>query len=138
MDFHITAAEANDLNENQDDFKKYNTVTPVFVKTSAWKAGDILVQKDLAKTLERIRDNGQKGFYEGETARLIVEEMQRGKGLISYEDLKNYTAKEREPVIFNYKKDLCSDHYATTKQWWNSPATDDADGGRPGLKKIRI
>lgn len=104
--FHITAAEANDLNENQDDFKKYNTVTPVFVKTVAWKAGDVLVQKDLAKTLERIRDNGQKGFYEGETARLIVEEMQRGKGLISYEDLKNYTAKQREPVIFNYKKDF--------------------------------
>lgn len=103
--FRITEAEANDLNENQDDFKKYNTITPVFVKTTAWKAGDILVQKDLAKTLKRIRDNGQKGFYEGETARLIVEEMQRGKGLISYEDLKKYTAKQREPVVFNYKKD---------------------------------
>ncbi len=64
-----------------------------------------MIQKDLAKTLKRIRDKGQKGFYEGETARLIVEEMQRGKGLISYEDLKNYTAKEREPVVFTYKKD---------------------------------
>jgi gamma-glutamyltranspeptidase / glutathione hydrolase len=104
--FHITAAEANDLNENQDDFKKYNTVRPVFVRNAAWKEGDILVQKDLAKTLRRIRDNGQKGFYEGETARLIVEEMQRGKGLISYEDLKNYNAKQREPVVFNYKKDF--------------------------------
>ena len=78
---------------------------PVFVKNSGWKAGDILVQKDLAKTLRRIRDQGANGFYEGETARLIVEEMQRGKGLISYEDLKNYTAKEREPVLFTYKKD---------------------------------
>ncbi len=103
--FAITAAEAADLNENQEDFKKYNSVIPVFVKSSGWKAGDTLVQKDLAKTLKRIRDNGIKGFYEGETARLIVEEMQRGKGLISYEDLKNYTAKEREPVVFPYKKD---------------------------------
>ncbi len=104
--FRITAAEANDLNKNQGDFKKYNTVTPVFVRAVAWKAGDILVQKDLAKTLRRIRDRGQKGFYEGETARLIVDEMQRGNGLISYEDLKNYNAKSREPVVFDYKKDF--------------------------------
>jgi gamma-glutamyltranspeptidase / glutathione hydrolase len=103
--FAITAAEAADLNENQDDFKKYNSVIPVFVKASGWKAGDILVQKDLAGTLKRIRDVGASGFYEGETAKLIVEEMQRGKGLISYDDLKNYTAKERDPVVFSYKKD---------------------------------
>ena len=103
--FPITAAEADDLNENQEGFKKYNTVMPVFVKAEGWKAGDLLIQKDLAKTLKHIRDQGAKGFYEGETARLIVEEMKRGRGLISYEDLKNYTAKEREPVVFNYKKD---------------------------------
>jgi gamma-glutamyltranspeptidase/glutathione hydrolase len=103
--FAITAAEAAYLNETREDFKKYNSVMPVFVKSSGWKAGDKLVQKDLAQTLKRIRDLGVKGFYEGETARLIVEEMQRGKGLISFEDLRNYTAKEREPVVFSYKKD---------------------------------
>ena len=103
--FAITAAEARSLNESADDIKKYNTVTPLFVKASGWKAGDTLVQKDLAKTLQRIRDAGAKGFYEGETARLIVEEMQRGKGLISYDDLKNYKAKEREPMVFSYKKE---------------------------------
>ena len=103
--FPISAAEAADLNENQEDFKKYNTVLPVFVKPSGWKTGDILIQKDLAKTLRRIRDLGAKGFYEGETARLIVEEMKRGKGLISYRDLQNYIAKERQPVVFTYKKD---------------------------------
>lgn len=103
--FAITADEAADLNDNQADFKKFNTIMPVFVKASGWKAGDILVQKDLAKTLRRIRDEGAKGFYRGETARLIVEEMKRGKGLISFADLKNYEAKERQPVIFSYKKD---------------------------------
>ena len=101
----ITAAEAADLNETQDDFKKYNSIMPVFVKASRWKAGDTLIQKDLAKTLSRIRDEGVKEFYEGETAKLIVEEMKRGNGLISYDDLKNYTAKERTPVVFTYKKD---------------------------------
>lgn len=103
--FAITAAEARSLNESADDIKKYNTVTPLFVKASGWKAGDALVQKDLAKTLQRISDAGAKGFYEGETARLIVEEMQRGNGLISYDDLKNYKAKEREPMVFPYKKE---------------------------------
>ena len=103
--FAITAAEASDLNEHQEDFKKYNSRVPVFVKNAGWKTGDILIQKDLAKTLRRIRDRGARGFYEGETARLIVEEMHRGKGLITYEDLKNYSAKEREPMLFTYKKD---------------------------------
>ncbi len=103
--FGITAAEAANLNESQADFRKYNSMLPVFVKPSGWKAGDTLIQKDLAKTLRLIRDQGAKGFYEGETARLIVEEMQRGKGLISYDDLKDYQAKERAPMIFTYKKD---------------------------------
>ena len=99
----ITGGEAESLNELQVEFKKQNTVMPVFVKDIAWKKGDTLVQTDLANTLKRIRDNGQKGFYEGETAKLIVEEMERGKGIITYEDLKNYKAKFREPHVFDYK-----------------------------------
>jgi gamma-glutamyltranspeptidase/glutathione hydrolase len=101
--FIITAEEAHSLNATQEEFRKYNTVSPPFVKAGGWKAGDTLVQKDLARTLERIRDFGMKGFYEGETARLIVEEMKRGRGIITYDDLKNYSAKEREPVRFTYK-----------------------------------
>ncbi len=101
--FVISAAEARSLNGSKSAFEKYNTVRPAFVKENAWKAGDTLVQKDLAATLSRIRDNGMKGFYEGETAKLITEEMKRGGGKISLEDLKNYTASERDPIIFNYK-----------------------------------
>lgn len=102
--FVITEAEARSLNAEQADFKKLNSILPAFVKATKWKAGDTLVQKDLAKTLKRIRDKGKKGFYEGETARLIVEEMKRGKGIIGYNDLKNYEAKFREPVLFKYKQ----------------------------------
>lgn len=101
--FVITDAEARSLNSTQSSFKKLNTVTPAFVKATAWKAGDTLIQTDLANTLKRIRDKGQKGFYEGETARLIVEEMKRGKGIISLDDLRQYEAKWREPVVFDYK-----------------------------------
>jgi gamma-glutamyltranspeptidase / glutathione hydrolase len=101
--FTITAAEANSLNALESEFRKLNTVLPVFVKEGGWKAGDTLFQKDLANTLKRIRDNGQKGFYEGETARLITEEMKRGGGIITLEDLKSYTAKERTATSFDYK-----------------------------------
>ncbi len=101
--FAITQREANGLNRLQDDLKKYNTVMPVFVKAGGWKEGDTLTQSDLAKTLKRIQKNGAAGFYEGETAKLIVEEMQRGGGIISPEDLKNYKAASREPHQFTYK-----------------------------------
>lgn len=101
--FVINGNDANAFNNLQDDLKILNTVMPVFVKSSGWKKGDTLVQTDLANTLKRIRDQGQAGFYEGETARLIVEEMKRGSGIISYDDLKNYRAIKRDPHIFDYK-----------------------------------
>jgi gamma-glutamyltranspeptidase / glutathione hydrolase len=104
--FAITQREADGLNGEREDFLRLNTVAPqAFLKEGGWKEGDLLVQKDLANTLKRIRDGGAKGFYEGETARLIVAEMQRGKGIMGYEDLKNYRAEKREAVQFSYKGD---------------------------------
>jgi gamma-glutamyltranspeptidase/glutathione hydrolase len=73
------------------------------VKEGKWKAGDTLVQKELAATLKRMQKDGASGFYGGETAKLIVEEMQRGNGIISLDDLKNYTAKLRNPLEFEYR-----------------------------------
>jgi len=101
--FVLTENEAISFNSIQKDLKEYNTVMPVFVKETGWKTGDTLVQVDLANTLKRIRDEGEKGFYEGETAKLIVEEMKRGGGIITPQDLKNYRAKFREPHVFDYK-----------------------------------
>jgi gamma-glutamyltranspeptidase/glutathione hydrolase len=101
--FSITESEASSLNYTKEEFNLYNTSTPAFVKSSPWKSGDTLIQKDLAATLRRIKDQGQKGFYEGETAKLIVDEMKKRNGIISFDDLKNYEAKEREPMIFDYK-----------------------------------
>jgi len=101
--FVITEREAASFNSIQDELNEYNTTPSVFQKKEKWKAGDTLIQKDLAKTLKRIRDKGAKGFYEGTTAKLIVEEMKRGGGIITLEDLKNYKAKWRTPHTFNYK-----------------------------------
>jgi gamma-glutamyltranspeptidase/glutathione hydrolase len=99
----IREREAKSLNALRNELKEYNTIMPVFVKDIPWKEGDTLIQTDLANTLKRIRDKGAPGFYEGETARLIVEEMKRGHGIISYDDLKNYQAKMRGPHTFDYK-----------------------------------
>ncbi len=101
--FVITERDANSFNSNQEAFKKNNTRVPVFVQQKKWKAGDTLVQKELAKTLRRIRDKGQKGFYEGETADLIVAEMKKANGIITHADLKNYKAKKRTLLQFTYK-----------------------------------
>lgn len=65
--------------------------------------GDTLRQPDLARTLERVRDLGPDGFYRGETADLIVAEMERGGGLISHADLADYTAVWRDPIAFTYR-----------------------------------
>jgi len=104
--FAITAAQAASFNAHKKEFLKLNTAPIAFVKDKEWKAGDLLVQKELANTLKRIRDKGAAGFYEGETARLIVEEMKKGKGIISLTDLKQYEAKERTAMAFPYKKHL--------------------------------
>ncbi len=101
--FAVTANQAASLNSVKDIFLKVNKNQTAFTKNEPWKAGDILVQTDLANTLKRIRDNGAKGFYEGETAKLIATAMQNTNGIISLEDLKNYKVKPREIMQFKYK-----------------------------------
>lgn len=103
--FVLSEKEANGLNADRANFVKYNTLSKIaFVKdTGVWHAGDTLVQPELAETLKRIQKNGMKGFYEGKTAQYIVEEMRRGGGIITLEDLKNYEAKERIPLGFRYR-----------------------------------
>ncbi|TAJ55933.1 MAG: gamma-glutamyltransferase [Chitinophagaceae bacterium] len=101
--FAITEREASSLNSTRESFIKNSTRPSALVKEGKWKAGDTLVQKELAATLKRMQKEGSRGFYEGETARLVVEEMQRGNGIISLDDLKNYTAKLRNPLEFEYR-----------------------------------
>lgn len=101
--FAVTAQEAALLNAHKENFRKHNSSSTVFVKNTPWKAGDLLVQKDLAETLKRIRKMGLKGFYEGQTAGFMVAEMQKGNGIITPEDLRNYKVAERKALEFDYK-----------------------------------
>ena len=100
--FELTEKEANGLNNNRDDFEKYSTVSPDWL-VKEHKKGDIIIWEQLGHTLERIRDKKNAGFYEGQTADDIVAEMQRGNGIITHEDLKNYKAVWRDAVVDWYK-----------------------------------
>ncbi len=101
--FPVTEGQAQDLNLNRETFIKRNPTVPVFVKNTPWIKGDTLRQPDLALTLERIRDYGRDGFYTGVTARLITGEMKRGNGIITLEDLENYTSEFRDPLTGEYR-----------------------------------
>lgn len=101
--FQITEQEAQNLNAERLTFVRNSTISPAFVKYQDWKAGDWLIQKELAQTLRRIAGDGREGFYKGATATLIVKEMEKKGGLITLEDLKAYKSVWRTPLEFDWK-----------------------------------
>jgi gamma-glutamyltranspeptidase/glutathione hydrolase len=68
-----------------------------------YRPGEILVQADLANTLELIAKHGPDAFYRGPIADLIVAEMERGGGLVDAESLAAYKPAVREPVRGTYR-----------------------------------
>jgi len=98
--FTVSPALAQSLASAQEEFSADESSVGYFVGV---KAGERWVQADLAKTLRRIMKNGADGFYAGETAQLIVDEMNEGGGLISLKDLENYETVTREPVRGTYR-----------------------------------
>ena len=101
--FRLSKHQVGYINEHMASFKKYNTAENAVLAREVWIAGDLFVQEDLAKVLEEIRDKGPDGFYKGWVADRIVEEMERGGGIITHKDLADYEAAWREPIIFDYK-----------------------------------
>jgi gamma-glutamyltranspeptidase/glutathione hydrolase len=99
----ISEREAKGLNADRANFLKHSSAPSAFTQKEIWKAGDTLIQLELAATLKRIQAKGLAGFYEGVTAEYIVKEMQHSGGYISLEDLKNYKPKFRKPVEFDYR-----------------------------------
>ena len=76
----------------------------IFQRNGAfWEAGETLAQPELARTLNRIAQNGVNEFYEGETAQKLADAMSRNGGLITLADLKKYTAVERAPLTGSYQ-----------------------------------
>ena len=102
--FKITKRQASELNSLHKSLMKFNPDGTAFINLeSTWKENDLLVQKELAATLKLIQEKGRAGFYEGAVADSIVAEMQKGKGLITKADLKNYHSAWRKPITGNYR-----------------------------------
>lgn len=101
IDAHL-ARELNTLLKKTSGFPEFRRVFGTQDGTD-WKPGDRLVQPDLGDTLEILAMHGPDDFYTGAIARSLVEEMQRGGGVISMADLNSYRAHLREPVHTNYR-----------------------------------
>ena len=103
--FFLSYFEANRLNVYKKFFERNKAASKIFIRSDGkpWKKGQKFIQKDLAKTLKKIARYGRDGFYSGTVAQLIVQEMKRGNGLITKEDLHNYESKYRPPILGTYK-----------------------------------
>ena len=103
--FIVTQRFSNGLKDKEDLLKRWDSSARVFYKKDGgyYEPGDLFKQKDLAATLSRIAENGASEFYEGETAKLLVAEMDKHGGLISLADMKNYSPVIRTPVHGTYR-----------------------------------
>lgn len=77
----------------------------IFLKEdgSVYRIGEVLIQQDHARTLERIAEFGPDEFYEGETAERIVQDFSRNGGLIDASDLANYQPDILEPLRSTFR-----------------------------------
>lgn len=98
----ITQLEAMDRNKFAESFSQFESSRKIFVKPNQWKSGDYFSRPNLAEVLSRISERGSSDFYTGETSKLILNTMQKYGGIISAEDLKNYDAKWRKPIVGTY------------------------------------
>ncbi len=103
--FPVSFALSHSLVSGRDRLQKDPSSLGYFFHKDgrAFKPGEILRQPDLARTLRTISAKGADGFYKGWVARRLAEEMKKGGGLITLEDLRTYKVAEREPVRGTYR-----------------------------------
>ena len=102
--FVVDSALAGSVRGAESRLRRFAGSTALFFANGQpLQAGARWRNPDLGRVLQRIADQGPKGFYEGETADLIVAEMARGGGIITKEDLARYRAQWREPMAVSYR-----------------------------------
>ena len=102
--FPVSAGLAFDLNKVEKVFRSDPYLENIYFKNDKiLSINDLLIQKDLAKTLAKISQNGSKEFYEGKIAEAFVEYFKKDGGLISKDDLANYKVKTYQPVKGMYR-----------------------------------
>ena len=102
--FPLSYGTANSLRSSARGLSRFAESNRIFLRAGRYyEPGETLVQPELGRTLDRIAKLGSKDFYEGETARLLAQDMQEHGGLITLADLKNYVAVERKPLTGAYR-----------------------------------
>ena len=101
--FEVTPYMGDMLSKYKEKLSYFEPTNRIFMKHNPNFIGSKLVQKDLANTLKLIAVQGKDGFYKGEVAQKIADEMKKNGGLITENDLKNYTPKWRKPLISDYR-----------------------------------
>jgi gamma-glutamyltranspeptidase/glutathione hydrolase len=102
--FVLDAGDAGFLASGAEDFARDKASAAIFLnKGQPWKAGERLIQKDLARTLTFISREGAKGFYTGDIAARIVAASRAGGGILTLADLAAYQAVERAPLTCDYR-----------------------------------
>ena len=99
--FVVTKKQENSLNSKRRDFIKVNGKETFY--GYKFKAGDTVKNHAIASTLKIIQKNGKKGFYEGPIAQIIVDKVKKTGGIISLNDMKNYSPVWRDLINFKYK-----------------------------------
>ena len=97
----VTRKQERRLNDYREEIIKVNGNQTLFAKP--FKEKETIKYPALAATLKRIAKNGRDEFYKGQTAKTLVQYLQQKGGIITMKDLKQYEAKWRTPLSFQYK-----------------------------------
>src|SRR6266567_166023 len=102
--FVVTHRTEKGLEKDQTILSPFADSRRIFLREGKpYREGETLRQPELAATLGRLQKKGPRDFYEGKTAQLIAEDMQHNGGLITLQDLRDYTPKERVPLRGSYR-----------------------------------
>ena len=90
---------------NLEELKKDSSSKEIYFdkKGNNLKKGHKFIQADLALTYEKFGEKGLDYFYRGEFAHRLVKLMEQKGGMITYEDMKNYQAIQRDPILGTYR-----------------------------------
>ena len=102
--FVVTERYRKLIRYREDIIRKYaSTASIFFINNNIPKLGDFIIQEDLSETLSMIAEKGSEGFYQGNFAQKIVDNIQKNGGIWETYDLENYKIIEREPIFIDYK-----------------------------------
>jgi gamma-glutamyltranspeptidase/glutathione hydrolase len=102
--FPVSYGLARSMHGSAERLGRFPESNHIFLRDGhPYEFGETFVQPELARTLERIRREGARDFYEGETAHLLAADMEKHGGLITLADLKNYAVAERQPLTGAYR-----------------------------------